>query len=73
MCHAHAMLPEARGLEVGVLKRNWRAAPRVELISKDPDKANWKNSTLSWLALNFANLDKKRKKWKDTVKSRGSC
>ena len=42
-------------------KRNWWAAASVELISKDPDKAYWKNSTLPWLVLNLANLDKKER------------
>lgn len=32
-----------------------------KLISKDTDKANWKNSTLSWPSLDFANLVKKER------------
>ena len=31
-----------------------------KLIRKDTHKANWKNSTLFWLSLNFTNLEKKR-------------
>ena len=41
--------------------RSWRAALWVELIGKDPDKANWKNSTLFWLSLDFANLEMEKR------------